>query len=305
MSEKVTKPTAGDWINAMRLRTLPLSLASVLTGSFLALQQGSFELMVFVFGILTTVFLQINSNLANDYGDFSHGTDNENRIGPERTMQAGKILPSQMKRAIWIFSGLSLLAGISLLYFAQINFQLKLIFLAMGLLAIYASITYTAGEKPYGYRGLGDLSVILFFGFLSVAGTYLLHGPTFTWHILLPAFTIGCFSAGVLNLNNTRDMVSDRESGKITVAVRLGPKLARVYQLVLILAGWLSMIAYAGLRFELGWSWTYLASMPLFLLIAIKTLLNKNAAELDPMLKQLAISTFLFSLLLGLGIGLA
>lgn len=293
------------WISAMRLRTLPLSVASILTGGFLALQHKMFDGWVLALAILTTVLLQINSNFANDFGDYSHGTDNDERIGPARTLQAGLITPKQMRMAIIVCSLLSLLSGMVLLYVSSIGLWLKLILFALGILAIYASITYTAGPRPYGYRGLGDASVILFFGFLGVIGSYALHTGTVDAWILLPAITIGAFSAGVLNVNNTRDIDSDRNSGKMTLAAKLGPQRARAYQVILLLLGWSCMVIYAFQFFAWGWSWLFAITLPLFILNGFKVAMIKEARKLDPFLKQLALSTFLFSLLLGLGVFLS
>ncbi len=293
------------WLDAMRLRTLPLSFASILTGSFIALHQGIFDGWVLALAMLTTMFLQINSNLANDYGDFSSGADNDNRIGPQRTMQAGLITPAQMKKAITICSVLSVLSGIALLGVADISLWLKGVLFVLGLAAVYASITYTAGPKPYGYRGLGDISVILFFGFLGVVGSYVLQTGTFDAWTLLPAVTIGAFSAGVLNVNNTRDIHSDEASGKITLAVRLGPSKARAYQVLLLSLGLFGIVLYAWRFFDWGWSWLFLLTAPLFVMNAVRVVTIREAQKLDPLLKQLALSTFLFSVLLGVGIALS
>lgn len=292
------------WLGAMRLRTLPLALASTLTGGFLAMQQGSFNVLILVLTAVTTVLLQINSNLANDYGDFEHGTDNAERIGPERVLQSGALNSSSMRRAIGLFSFLSLICGSALLWMAPIDLIAKGVLFILGLAAIYASIRYTAGSNPYGYRGLGDISVMAFFGVLGVVGAYYLQTASISYLIFLPALAIGCFSAGVLNVNNTRDLESDRNSGKITLAVRLGPKRARQYHLVLLMVGMLALGAYGLVRFESPWSWLFVLVYPLIILNAWKVYSTKEAAQLDPWLKQLAIATFLMSVLLAVGIAL-
>lgn len=292
------------WLGAMRLRTLPLALASTLTGGFLALQQGSFDALVLVLTALTTVLLQINSNLANDYGDFQHGTDNEERIGPERAMQSGQITDKSMRTAITAFSLLALVSGSALLWLAPIDTFSAVVLFLLGLAAIYASIRYTAGSNPYGYRGLGDVSVMAFFGILGVVGSYYLQTAQLDALIILPALAIGCFSAGVLNVNNTRDIDSDRNSGKITLAVRLGPHKARVYHLMLLFTGMFALIIYGVLRFEALTSWAFLLIYPLILLNAWKVYATKDASKLDPWLRQLAISTFLMAVLLAVGVSL-
>lgn len=293
------KPKA--WIKAMRLRTLPLALASTFTGSFLALEKGTFDVWVFIMTALTTIFLQINSNLANDYGDFEHGTDNHLRIGPERALQSGVLKSAEMRTAIYLFSALSFLSGFLLLAITTLPLALRALFLASGIAAIYASIKYTAGKNPYGYRGLGDVSVMLFFGILGVVGAYVCQTNVFDPLIILPALAIGMFSAGVLNINNTRDIESDTQAGKYTLAVKLGPKKARNYHVILIASGLITMIIYAGLNFSWGLKWLFLAAYPFLIFNAIKVKSTKAAEQLDPYLKQLALSTFLLSLLIAFG----
>lgn len=303
-TDKTNSTGAGAWLRAMRLRTLPLALASTLTGSFLAMEQEHFSVPVILLTVITTVLLQVNSNLANDYGDFQHGTDNDTRIGPRRALQSGAITPAAMRKAIILFSGLAFTAGAVLLYIAVIPLLIKVLLLLLGVAAIYASITYTAGAKPYGYRGLGDLSVLVFFGVIGVTGAFYLQTGYLDMAVLLPALSIGCFSAGVLNVNNTRDMEGDAKSGKITLAVRLGPLAARRYHVLLLTAGMFMLLIFAFLRFENPVQWLFLLAYPLLLLNAVKVYRTAEAARLDPMLKQLALSTFLLSLLIGLGISL-
>ncbi|NQV51989.1 MAG: 1,4-dihydroxy-2-naphthoate polyprenyltransferase [Flavobacteriales bacterium] len=294
-------PNVKAWLGAMRLRTLPLALASTLTGGFLAMEEVSLNGSVLFMTALTTTFLQVNSNLANDYGDFSHGTDNEERVGPERAMQSGAITEPEMRRAIWIASILSFLSGITLLYLAPLSWMIRGVLLVFGVAAIFASIKYTAGRNPYGYRGLGDVSVMAFFGILGVVGAYLCQTGEVGIDIVLPALTIGAFSTGVLNINNTRDIESDRNAGKITLVVKMGPERARLYHVGLILLGCSSFVAYAWMHFAWGWAWLFLAAFPLFALNAYRVFTTREAEQLDPMLKQLALSTFLFSLLIGIG----
>ncbi|WP_291785670.1 1,4-dihydroxy-2-naphthoate octaprenyltransferase, partial [Cecembia sp.] len=201
------------WMHAIRLRTLPLALSCIFMGSFLAAYTGHLRWEVLILAALTTVFLQILSNLANDYGDSVHGADSVERKGPIRAVQSGLISLKEMKRAMFILAGLSLLTGLVLLYVAVQNWVTFSLFLFLGLLAIWAAISYTSGKNPYGYVGLGDLSVFLFFGLLGVAGTYFLHSLSLSWSILWPAFSLGCFSTAVLNINNIRDIESDQKAG--------------------------------------------------------------------------------------------
>jgi 1,4-dihydroxy-2-naphthoate octaprenyltransferase len=292
------------WMSAMRLRTLPLALASTLLGAFVAMEYVTLDLGVLLLTISTTILLQVNSNLANDYGDFSHGTDNETRIGPERALQSGVLHADEMRRAIVICSVLSLISGVALILLTPLSLLWKGLLLVLGLAAIYASIRYTAGKNPYGYRGLGDVSVMAFFGLLGVLGSFVCQTGMLLSSTLLPAIALGAFSTGVLNVNNTRDLEADRNAGKITLAVRMGPRKARTYHVVLLLVGMLAMVIYALLHFEFGWDWLFISSYPLFLLNALKVWRGQDPKQLDPLLKQLALSTFLFTLLVGVGLAL-
>ncbi len=289
-----------SWINAFRLRTLPLAMASILTGSFLAVGKGVYNGWVIAFSILTTLFLQILSNLANDYGDGVKGTDNENRIGPKRTVQSGEITHEQMKKAIIIFASLSLVSGIILLYFAfGENFVPALIFFVIGIAAIAASIKYTVGNNAYGYSGLGDLFVFIFFGLVGVGGSYFLNTHSFDWEVLLPASAIGFFSSGVLNLNNMRDIDNDKASGKRTIPTRIGFIDAKLYHLILILGGWILIISWIMTQKENWNNYIILVALPLFVVDIFKILKTTDKAKLDPQLKKLAIKTLLVSLLFG------
>ena len=227
----------GIWISACRLRTLPLSISGAIVGSGIAYSRGFFDGYVFAFTILTTLSFQILSNLANDYGDGVKGTDNENRIGPERALQSGDISPKQMRNAI-IFNvmiSLFLAGGLIYIAFGSEQFVTSLVFMLLGLLAIIAAIKYTVGTSAYGYKALGDVMVFLFFGWLSVLGTYFLYSKQIDFLMLLPASSIGLLSAGVLNLNNMRDIESDKLSNKHTLAGYFGSKNAKTYHLVVII----------------------------------------------------------------------
>jgi 1,4-dihydroxy-2-naphthoate octaprenyltransferase len=204
------------WVSAFRLRTLPLALASIGMGSFLAAADNSFRGDVVAWCALTTLFLQILSNLANDYGDTKHGADSAHRQGPKRAVQAGLITAAQMKTAMVVFAALSLLSGLLLLWTAlgSAGLYVFLFFLALGLAAIWAAINYTAGARPYGYAGLGDIAVFTFFGLVGVMGTYYLQTQQLPGALLWPAASMGFLATGVLNINNIRDIESDRLAGK-------------------------------------------------------------------------------------------
>ena len=297
------RPDAGTWLKAFRLRTLPLAVSSILMGSFLAIRNGTYNWTVIIMAVVTTTLLQILSNLANDYGDSQKGTDNINRLGPLRTVQSGRITPLQMKKAIWLFAVLSLASGLFMLYVAfRDEFWLAAFFLLIGMLAIWAAIKYTVGKGAYGYAGFGDLFVLLFFGFAGVVGTFFLNTKQLDGLVVLPALSLGFLSMGVLNLNNTRDIENDRRSGKQTVASRLGYRGAKVYHVVLVAGAIATAILYAAITFS---SWlNFLFLIPSVLLLKDLFGISKEPepAKLDPYLKKLAISTFLFTLFFGAGI---
>ena len=291
------------WVEAFRLRTLPLAVSTILTGSFLAVADGLYRGWVIGLALLTTLFLQILSNLANDYGDALKGTDNTERVGPKRTVQSGQITPRQMKSAIIVFSLLSFVSGLALLYVALgTHFAIALLFLVIGIAAIAAAIKYTTGTHAYGYKGLGDLFVFVFFGLVAVLGTYYLNVLYLRWNLLLPASAMGFLSTGVLNLNNMRDMDNDRASGKHTVASRLGYGRARFYHAVLVVMALVLAVVYVLLDFHSFWNFLFVLSFPLFLRDLVQIFNTQDHALLDPYLKRLALSTLLFSVLFGIGI---
>ena len=291
------------WISAFRPRTLPLALASILTGGFLAKSAGQLNWPVVALAALTTVLLQILSNLANDYGDSQNGADSVHRQGPVRAVQSGAITPAEMKRAMWGFGLAALASGVALLLVA-LGFQavwVLLTFFVLGLSAIWAAVNYTAGSRPYGYAGLGDVSVFLFFGIVGVCGTYFLQTRTLPLAVLLPAAALGCFATAVLNVNNIRDIVSDKLAGKITVPVRLGPQHARRYHWLLLGLGVGAAVVYVALTYHSPWQWLFVLSLPLFLFNGRQVWARQESMHLDPLLKQMAMSTLVFTLLFGLG----
>ncbi len=291
------------WLEAIRLRTLPLALSCIGMGSFLAAYDGHFSLPILILAAITTISLQILSNLANDYGDTIHGADSAEREGPKRAVQSGAITSAEMKRAIVILAIISLISGIALIWLALGDqWYLALLFLGFGLASIWAAITYTAGKNPYGYMGLGDISVFIFFGLLGVGGTYFLHAGSITWDFILPAVSCGLFATGVLNLNNIRDITSDIKAGKRSIPVRLGRSKAIIYHWTLLALGFGAACWFVALNQASLFSWLFVFSAPLFLINARAVAIHQTASTLDPFLKQLAISTLLFVLLFGIGI---
>ncbi|MGZ2370010.1 1,4-dihydroxy-2-naphthoate polyprenyltransferase [Ancylomarina sp. YFZ004] len=291
------------WIHAFRLRTLPLALSSILLGSLLAASYHSFNTRIFILAILTTLFLQILSNLANDLGDSISGADNENRVGPERAVQSGIISKSEMKGMLYVFIILSLISGSLLIYDAAqlISLQEALIIFAIGILAILAAINYTVGKNPYGYMGFGDLFVFIFFGLVGVMGSYFLNTGSLHWDLLLPASSVGLLSAGVLNLNNMRDIENDAQTGKRTLVVKIGSKAAKNYHLIILALAMLFAIAYSIFNFNTAFQFIYVLSFPLILRNIYIVFINQNPPDLDPELKKLALSCFFFSLTFGIG----
>ncbi|WP_295338245.1 1,4-dihydroxy-2-naphthoate octaprenyltransferase [Flavobacterium sp.] len=290
------------WVEAARVRTLPLSVSGIIVGSFYAMSQGMFNWNIVVFALLTTLGLQILSNFANDYGDGVKGTDNQDRVGPKRAIQSGVISPAEMKKAMTITSIITLLFAVLLIYFAFKDHYLlySFIFFVLGILAIASAIRYTVGKGAYGYRGFGDLFVFIFFGLVSTFGVYFMFSKSIDWLLLLPAIAIGFLSVGVLNLNNMRDEESDRKSGKNTLVVKMGGAAAKKYHYFLVISAMVLVLVFAflnGFHFD-----QYIFVVAYFPMIGhlITVYRNQNPKFLDPELKKLAISTFLLAVLLAL-----
>lgn len=287
------------WISAARPRTLPLALSCILMGSFLAAYAGKFNWVIFGLACLTTILLQVLSNFANDYGDTQNGADSSERVGPSRAVQTGEITAAVMFKAIVIFAILSLASGIALLYYAfkSADSSLFIGFLGLGLLCILAAYTYTAGKKPYGYAGLGDISVLLFFGLVGVLGSNFLFTLSFDVTNILPALSCGLLATGVLNLNNIRDIKSDIAAGKMTIPARLGRENGLIYHSFLLGLAVILILVFVVLKSDI--SYWFLISFPLF---AFNVIRANKLSNPDPLLKQLALSTLFFVLLFGVSI---
>ncbi|UOX32903.1 1,4-dihydroxy-2-naphthoate octaprenyltransferase [Flavobacterium sediminilitoris] len=289
------------WIQAARLRTLPLSISGIIVGSAYAYYQGFFNLEITILALLTTLGLQILSNYANDYGDGVKGTD-ANRIGEKRLVGSGIISSSQMKKAVIITAIITFIIALSLIYvaFGKENFGLSLIFILLGIGSIGAAIKYTVGSNAYGYSGFGDVFVFVFFGLVSVLGSNFLFTKTFDWYLILPAISIGLLSVAVLNLNNMRDIENDKTSGKNTLVVKLGLKKAKIYHEIII--------AIASISFLIFCLITKISLLPILvvnisLIIHLNKIKKSNSYEdFDPELKKVALSTFALSLLFWLTI---
>ena len=293
-----------SYISAFRLRTLPLALSSILMGNFIAAYHQVFQWQVGIWAVVTTILLQTLSNVANDYGDAVSGADNEMRIGPERMVSSGRISLKEMKYTVVIFSLLSLASGIVLIQVGNFGvLSLKawgLFFLGLG--AIAAAIKYTVGKNPYGYKGMGDIFVFIFFGLTGVLGTYFLHTGTIDFWLLLPASAVGFLSTGVLNLNNLRDVENDERTGKHTLVVKFGSGWGKKYHTFLIVGALVLMLVYGVAQFYSYWQWLFLLSGIILIKDLMVVLKNKEPKLLDPYLKKLAIATFLLVLLSGVGV---
>jgi len=292
-----------SWVSALRLRTLPLSVSGIIIGACLAHYNGFFQLKVFLFAICTTVSLQILSNLANDYGDGLKGTDNKDRIGPERALQSGKISPSQMFNAIKINIVLVIFFAFITIFnaFGLNNFLYSMAFFILGGLSIVAAIKYTVGESAYGYRALGDLFVFVFFGLVSVMGSYFLFTKQIDHVLILPAISVGLLSVSVLNLNNMRDIDSDKKSNKITLAVKLGKKGSKIYHSFLIITAIILSVLFGLFYYNSPLNLIYFVVFIPLIFHLFKILKNNEPKLLDSQLKVLALTTFIFSILLGIG----
>jgi len=293
-----------SWINAARLRTLPLSISGILVGSSIAAYEGFFNITIFSLALGTTLGLQILSNFANDYGDGVKGTDNEDRIGPARAIQSGLITQKEMVQAMIITAAATLILAVLLIYasFGSENLLEALLFFALGVAAIFAAVKYTVGNSAYGYRGMGDIFVFIFFGLVAVYGSYYLYSHNHDLISLFPAVSIGLLSVAVLNLNNLRDRISDKEAGKITLVVKLGEKRARNYHYILIFGALFFLLIYSAITSSELNNFIYLfAFIPLFFHLK-RVVNNKDPRVLDPELKVVALSTFAISTLFGLGL---
>ncbi|MGV8135584.1 MAG: 1,4-dihydroxy-2-naphthoate octaprenyltransferase [Mangrovibacterium sp.] len=296
--------TAKSWIKASRPRTLPLALSGIMLGCGLAWFYGTIQALVSVLAIVTATCIQIFSNFANDYGDSRKGTDNAFRVGPARTVQAGEISIKEMEKGMVILGALSLFFGTWLVYEAtwKISPVVFSSFIGLGILSLLAAYFYTSGKHSYGYIGLGDLAVFIFFGLLPVAGAFYLNSGYMETVVLLPAVSIGLFSTGVLNLNNMRDIENDQRSGKMTLAVRMGRFNSRIYHSAIIVWGWITAVVFTWYEYESCRQWLFLLILPVFVADLIKIFRTREAAFLDPFLKRLALATLAFTILFCAGL---
>jgi 1,4-dihydroxy-2-naphthoate polyprenyltransferase len=295
------------WIGALRPRTLPLALATIVLGTLLAADRGFFDATLLVLTALTATAYQILSNLSNDLGDGLRGADDRRAEGAEqRAVASGLITASSMRRAVSIATLLALLltAATSWMGTRGLSPAFFILFMLLGLAAILSARGYTLGRFAYGYRGLGDLFVLFFFGPVGVAGSFFLQTQSWDWLMLLPGLSVGLFAAGVLNLNNMRDIETDRAAGKNTLAGKMGLAMAKLYQLLLLFQGWLAATLFVFMQAPVTCSRSFLfaATLPLMAETAWKGWKARSPAEFDKLLKPLALQTVLFALLMGIGL---
>ena len=274
------------WFDAIRPRTLPLAFVSISVGSGLAYYQQQFSWPIYLLALGTALLLQILSNLANDYGDALKGTDNAERIGPKRAMQQGLVTAEEMRKALGLNIALISILGSALLLYSLKNPHDFISFLGLGLLATLAALFYTIGNKPYGYLGLGDFSVLIFFGWIAVLGSFYLHVGAMDWLLMLPATASGLLSVAVLNINNLRDIDNDRASNKLTMVVRIGAKNGRIYHLALLSGAFILFIMFTYLSQLSIQYWLFLLTLPLAIKQALTVYRTEKGESLRPMLED-------------------
>lgn len=288
------------WLYAARLRTLPLSVSGIIVGTAIAKYHEKSDSLIFILALLTTIGFQITSNFANDYGDGVKGTDNDSRIGPKRALQSGLLSQNELKHGILVSIFISLIFVIGLIYtaFGDQKLEYIVLFSVFGLLSIWAAIKYTIGNSAYGYRGLGDLFVFIFFGLLAVLGSMFLYTKFITLTALLPAVSIGLLCTAVLNLNNLRDFESDKKSKKNTLVVLMGLENGKRYHYALLLISFICTLVFMVLNFS---NWLICLPLIAFVFIFVHLLKVYNTREpvlFDPELKKLALSTFFLAILI-------
>lgn len=288
------------WIKAARLRTLPLALSGIIAGSLMA-WHTRFSWLIFGLTIATAILLQVVSNYANDLGDFTKGTDTADRKGEARMLASGAIQPRQMKIALVVLVLLTFLSGCALLLSAKLTTQQYLSMLFLGIASIGAALGYTLGKKAYGYHGLGDLAVLIFFGWVSVLGSYFLQTGNFHWSSILPATAIGLLAVAVLNLNNMRDARGDEKNNKKTLVVQMGMRNAKFYHTVLLATPILLILLYIAPQYHSVYQLMYLITAPILVQLARTVQRNQEPELLDGELKKQALTSFAFAVLFGLG----
>lgn len=298
------------WIKAARLRTLPLAASGILLGSAISYLNHSFQYDVLFLGISTALLLQILSNYGNDYGDFKKGTD-QKAGRTDRMLAAGKITPGNMLKAIFLISAITMATGIFLLAESKLEMNAEMwLFLALGIIAMGAAIKYTIGKNAYAYYGLGDVFVFVFFGLVSVCGISYLHSGEFYLESLAAGIGCGALSAAVLNVNNIRDIESDKQSHKVTLPVRWGRSFAFVYHRILIWLGALFVFFSFILRIQkdttqlspMEYAMIAVVFSPVFILLAghisvLSRIEKSDRMQFNSQLKKLSLTILLLVLI--------
>jgi 1,4-dihydroxy-2-naphthoate polyprenyltransferase len=282
------------WIVAARPRTLPAAVAPVLVGTSLAASEDVFKPLRFVCALIGSIFIQIGTNLANDYSDARRGADTEDRLGPVRVTAGGLVPPRRVLTWTYVAFGIAVLAGVYLI--AVAGWEL----LAVGIASIVAGVLYTGGPKPYGYEGLGELFVFLFFGIVAVVGSYFVQTEDLERAAFDLAVPVGLLASAILVVNNVRDIDTDRRAGKRTLAVRVGRgKARRLFTLMIAFA----YIALIGIVFELSaWVLLPLLTIPLAVPLVRTVSTRTDGASLNGALADTGRLLAVFSLLLSVGV---
>lgn len=291
------------WIKALRLRTLPLAVSGIVVGNALGYYYGHMDNLLLKLSLYTALLLQILSNLANDYGDFMKGTDNAERVGPERALQSGAIKPGDMRTAMIVTGFFAFISGTYLVYsgLSDANPTAGLFFIGIGIICIVAAIFYTMGKHAYGYKGLGDIMVFMFFGITAVMGSFYIQYKDILWQVALPASAIGFFSAGVLNMNNMRDHINDKACGKITIPVRLGFRNSKLYHVFLMTAGMTAATLFQWLYLPSAFAW-HLSGFLLIILHLAVVIKIKDEKKYDAQLKINVLGTLIYAVLLSVAL---
>ncbi|AWU39818.1 1,4-dihydroxy-2-naphthoate octaprenyltransferase [Blattabacterium punctulatus] len=293
------------WIYAIRLHTLLLSFSGITLSFLISKSRGYGDYCTYFLCLITAIFLQILANISNDYGDSIKGVDNFRRIGPNRTVQSGFISLISMKKAINIFSILSFIFGFLLIYksIRLQNIFLFLFYFIGILICIYSSIKYSIGTYPYGYLGMGDLSVLIFFGFISIGGSYFLYTKFYPLDIFFLSLSIGLLNISVLNINNMRDIDNDYKNGKYTLAGILGIKYAKIYHILSIILSILFGFLFNYLNYKNLYQWIFFIFNIPFLIQHLKKIIYiNNPKDFNDELKKLVLITFFYSMSIGIGI---
>jgi 1,4-dihydroxy-2-naphthoate octaprenyltransferase len=286
--------SARIWIMAARVRTLPAAVAPVLVGTALAGHDDHFDPIAFACALLGALFIQVGTNLSNDYSDARRGADTEDRLGPVRVTAGGLVPPRQVLVATYVSFGLAVLCGVYLIAVAGP------VLLLIGAASILAGVLYTGGPRPYGYEGLGELFVFLFFGIVAVTGSYYVQAEELPWEAFALAVPVGLLASAILVVNNVRDLETDRRAGKRTLAVRLGRERTRVLYATMLALAYVALGAVAaGLT---GWVLLPLATVPLAARLAAVVRTRTDGPSLNGALAGTGALQLAFCVLLSAGV---